>query len=179
MAKKYWLGPGILSNPKGKPVQPDEEISKALLKSMGVDRVKQLEKQAKIADQPKSAAYVIATRNTQAALIKSVKETAEAKKENEKLVGEITKLKIENETLKAENKILKNAEKDRDKATKELEKVQTALETLKKGYSTLNDQLKEAKWDMQEALALLLLGKDLSVRLKLNQGIEKLEKGEG
>ena len=143
--KKYWLGPGILSNPKGKPVQPDEEIPGPLLKIMGTERIKQLENQSKIADQPKSAAYVIAARNTQAALKKSLKETVDAKKENEKLIDQIVDLKIENEKLKAENKTLKNAEKDRDKAEKKCEKIQANLETLKKGYEALTQQLKDAK----------------------------------
>jgi hypothetical protein len=138
MAKKYWLGPGILSNPKGKPIKPDEEIPGPLLKGMGGERIKQLEKQGKIADQPKAAAAVIAERNAQAALKKSIKETAQAKKENEKLINEITKLKIENEKLQAENKTLKNAVKERDKAVKELEK-------LKEGYKALSNERKIAK----------------------------------
>ena len=128
--KKYWLGPGILSNPKGKPVQPDEEIPGPLLKIMGTERIKQLENQSKIADQPKSAA---------------LKETVDAKKENEKLIDQIVDLKIENEKLKSENKTLKNAEKDRDKAEKKCEKIQANLETLKKGYEALTQQLKDAK----------------------------------
>lgn len=145
MAKKYWLGPGILSNPKGKPIKPDEEIPGPLLKNMGGERIKQLEEQGKIADQPKAAAAVIAERNAQKALKQSLKETAAAKKENEKLINELAKLKTENEKLKAENKTLKNAEKERDKAVKELEKTQEALEKLKEGYKALSDQLKEAK----------------------------------
>ena len=143
--KKYWLGPGVLSNPKGKPVQPDQDIPGPLLKLLGVDRIKQLEAESKIGSQPKSAGYIIAARNTQAALKKSIQETADAKKDNEKLIDDITKLKVENETLKAENKTLKNAEKEKKKAFEKLEKIQGDLDTLKQGYEALTKQLKEAK----------------------------------
>ena len=134
-----------MQNREGKPIKPDEKIPAALLKLMGEKRVKKLEEQGEIADQPKSATYVIAARNTQAALKKSLKELAEAEKDKESLVDEITKLKVENERLKDENKTLKNAVKERDKALKDLEKTEKDLETLKEGYAVLSDQLKEAK----------------------------------
>jgi predicted transcriptional regulator len=144
MAKKYWLGQGVLSAEGGKDkIQTDEEIPAKILKEMGDERVKSFEEKGLIANAPKSAAYILAARNTQKALKLSQKEKAGVVKNLEAAGKEIEKLEAENEKLKAENKGFKGLEKNLKSKNALLEKLGDAYEKLKKEYAELQKQLKE------------------------------------
>lgn len=142
MANKYWLGPGSLSGGDRKAnIQPDEEIPKKVLKLMSDKRIKKFEEAGQIGDAPKSAAYIIAGRNTQKALKLSEKDKTELVKKLEAAEKKIEELEAENDKLKAENKSFKGLEKNSKSKNVLLEKLHKAYEDLKKINAELEKNL--------------------------------------
>lgn len=151
MANKYWLGPGSLSGGDRKAnIQPDEEIPKKVLKLMSDKRIKKFEEAGQIGDAPKSAAYIIAGRNTQKALKLSEKENAGLVKKLEAAEKKIEELEAENEKLKVENKAFNGLEKKLQSKSIVLEKLGKAYEDLKKEYSELQKSIKDKKNDPEK-----------------------------
>lgn len=135
---------GVLSNPgHKKKIYPDDEIPDELLKKMGTDRVKQLESQHKISDQPKSAKYAIVAKNTQKALKKVINEKSALSDKIVSLSDELTKAEIKIAELAADNKSLKGVEAENKKLLKQLEKKTQALETMTKQFAEFNKAQKK------------------------------------